>query len=204
MIDYDEYVSKIVEFADTILADKITILTGRNAGGKSLIRKLLKGNIAEQLGKEKAFVPHASQELRTNSNPEFGALSSFSHDLEWLATSHNTIHTIEKVLKQDKADYYIIDEPEIGIGEELQLGLIDYLNETIEKLGKGVLIITHSRLTVANIKSDVFINLEGLSKEEWLNRTPEKISIDDFNKFARELHSSIQDRINDNKKNKNL
>lgn len=30
--------------------------------------------------------------------------------------------------------------------------------------------ITHSRTLVANVESDCFINIEGLTKDEWLNR----------------------------------
>lgn len=35
-----------------------------------------------------------------------GALSGMAHDLEWLATSYNTISTIDKVIVDD-ADYII-------------------------------------------------------------------------------------------------
>ena len=202
-INYEEYIDKLGDIAESIKANEITILTGRNAGGKSLIRKLLNAEIAKQLGKEKVFIPHASQELRTKSSPEMGALSGMAHDLEWLATSDNTMNTIEAVFKKKDADYIVIDEPEIGIGEELQLGLIDFINEKTKEFGKGVLIITHSRVTCLGLRHDNFINLEGMSFDEWISRVPQKISVDEFNNFATGLFKAVRDRINENKKKKN-
>lgn len=92
--NYEQHIDTIGEIADRINLDKITILTGRNAGGKSLVRKVLRQNVMDKTGKSKVFIPHASQELRTKSNPEMGALSGMAHDLEWLATSHNTISIV--------------------------------------------------------------------------------------------------------------
>lgn len=200
--NYEQHIDSICELADKINLDNITILTGRNAGGKSLVRKLLRQNVMDKTGKSKVFIPHASQEVRTKSNPEMGGLSSMAHDLEWLATSDNTISTIDKVIV-DNADYIIIDEPEIGIGEELQLGLADYINEKLRDRKCGVLIITHSRTSVKNIKHDNFINLEGMTEDEWLNRTPEKISVEDFKKFSSGLFIAVRDRINTNKAKNN-
>jgi len=202
----DEHITRLVDVMDTIKHDEVTILTGRNAGGKSLIRKQLVFRIAKALDKEpkNVFIPSASQELRTKSQPSMGALSSIGHDLEWLATSDSTVHSLEQVFKYhtEKADYVIIDEPEIGIGEELQLGIADYLNEEIAKLkamGKGCLIICHSRLIAKNVVHDTFINLEGMTEEEWLNRVPQKISVEDFKAFATGLFSAIGDRERENK-----
>lgn len=196
--NFEQHIDHINEVTDKINYDNITILTGRNAGGKSLIRKVLRNNIMEKTGKSKVFIPHASQELRTKSNPEMGALSGMGHDLEWLATSHNTISTLDQVISRD-ADYIVIDEPEIGIGEELQLGLADYINEKLKDRKCGVLIITHSRLSVTNIKHDDFINLEGMTEEEWLNRTPTKVSVEEFKEFSNGLFKTVRDRINSNK-----
>lgn len=201
-MDTEKYIDFLVDIADSIKVNEVTILTGRNAGGKSLIRKLLTPSIAEQLGKKKAFIPHASQELRTKSNPEMGALSGMGHDVEWLATSDNTLSVMNKVFKHKDADFVIIDEPEIGMGEELQLGMVDYLNEKIKNFGKGALVITHSRITVANLVHNKFINLEGMSYEEWLTREPKKLPVEEFEEFATILFKAVRDRINNNKNKK--
>lgn len=194
----EDYIDNLIDIGQNIEHDKITLLTGRNSGGKSLIRKVLKQLLSDKIGKEQKdlFIPHASQELRTNSNPSLGALSGFAHDLEWLATSTNTISTIKSVLSSNEPDYIVIDEPEIGLGEELQLGLVNYLNEELPKLScKGILIICHSRIIAKNIKFDNFINLEGMSYDEWINRTPKPISIEEFEEFGGTLFKAVRDRL---------
>lgn len=201
-----DYIDYICDVAESININDVTILTGRNAGGKSLIRKQLRLFIAETLGKDykKVIIPHASQELRTKSNPEMGGLSAIAHDLEWIATSASTIDIIEKVFNYDEADFIVIDEPEIGVGEELQLGLADYLNEKIADLkekGKGCLIICHSRIMVENINHDRFINLEKMTENEWLKRKPKKMSVDEFKEFSSTFFQAVRDRQKEIKKN---
>lgn len=42
-------------------------------------------------------------------------------------------------------------------------------------------------------------NIYDASEDEWVNRTPEKISIEDFKKFSSDLFIAVRDRINTNK-----
>ena len=193
--NYDSYIDNLVEIIKSINLSKVTVLTGRNSGGKSLIRKQIATRLAKESGKNKVRIPHASQQLRTEVSPEHGAFSTFAHDLEWLATSKSTIDIIEKVFNVKEADYLIIDEPEIGLGEELQLGLADWLNSKIATYPTGVMIICHSRILVNNLKFDNFINLEGMSLEKWVNRTPVKISVEDFLEFSHEMFIKVRDRL---------
>ena len=89
------------------------------------------------------------------------------------------------------------------MGEELQLGIADYLNDEIAKvkaLGKGCLVICHSRLIAKNVVHDNFINMEGMSEDEWLNRVPKKISIEEFKEFSSKLFETVRDRQNANRK----
>lgn len=197
----EEYLNKIGELPYKMDFSNVTILTGRNAGGKSLIRKQLVFALSEKLNipLNKLFIPHASLQLRTEVKPEMGALSQIAGDLPWLASSSSTVDVIKRVFStKDKANYIIIDEPEIGLGIPLQLGLCDYINEQIEeckKLGKGVLIITHSKTIVENIKHENFINLEDMSEYEWLTHIPKKISLEEFEKFSDDLFTTVRDRM---------
>ncbi len=201
----EEYLNKIAEIPYKMDFSSVTILTGRNAGGKSLIRKQLVFALSEKLDipYKKLFIPHASLQLRTEAKPEMGALAQLASDLPWIASSASTIEVIKKVFSnKDKANYIIIDEPEIGLGIPLQLGLCDYINEQIEeckKLGIGVLVITHSRTIVENIKHENFINLEDMDENEWLTHIPQKISIDEFEKFSSDFFVTVRDRMNQNK-----
>ncbi len=199
-MNYEDYIDFLTEIK--IVPDTVTILTGKNASGKSLIRKLLNQNLTETLNKKKVFIPHASQEIRTKSNPEMGALASMTHDTEWLATSQNTLHTIDMVLKYENPDFIVIDEPEIGLGEELQVGMASYLNEKIKSVKCGVLIITHSKHIVKNLVHDNFINLEGMTEQQWLEREIKAVSIEEFREYANGLFGAIRDRINSNKEKK--
>lgn len=164
---------KICEIFELIPLDgQVTILTGSNGSGKSLIRGQLPMRLREHPGKPRLI--HASQELRTASNSSLGAMSSFAHDLPWLPTSVMTIHTIKQVMKHAEGNYLVIDEPEIGCGEETVMAMAAWLNDQLSARPAscwGVLIITHSRYMVQNLRHDYFFNLDGYdTAEAWLNR----------------------------------
>ena len=199
MEDKREYSDEVVEAYkrvqdsfEKIKINKITILTGKNGSGKSLIRKQTPFIMKEYLdldgiNETKGLISSTSMEARTKSNPEWGALSSAMHDTEWIATSQNTFSSIQSLLNIiDKEDstckYLIIDEFEIGCGEETQLALVNYINDKLEKLIKetqleGALIITHSRIGVEKLKHDVFLNIDGLTKDNWINRKIEPTNL---------------------------
>lgn len=125
------------------------------------------------------------------------------HDLDSNPTSVSTLHLINQVI-DIKDRFLVFDEPEIGMGEETLMGLINLLNEKFNPLPTdiyGVLVITHSRLVVENLKSD-FINIEGMNREEWLNRKIIPADLEEVEDWSLELFRTIQNRINDNK-NKN-
>jgi energy-coupling factor transporter ATP-binding protein EcfA2 len=202
--DYEDYVDKLIDITNSINITKKTLLTGRNAGGKSFIRKMLTSIIHNKykLEGKKALVLQASQELRTKSNPELGAMSSFAHDLEWLATSSNTLNCLQQVInKKDKASYIIIDEPEIGLGEELLMGVCDWLNNELGSVDCGVLITSHSRTFIDYCTvCDEWVNLEGLTKFEWLCRVPKQLDVEEFKEFSLGLFRCIRDRLNNKSK----
>lgn len=194
--DYEQHIDNLVDIVNDIDINEITILTGSNASGKSLVRRLLQPTLTKKLGR-KIIIPHSSMQLRTEVNSSMGALSSASHDLSWLATSDSTIGMIKRVLAHE-GDYHVIDEPELGVGEELQLGLIDFINDKIKQFkleNKGILIITHSRLIVSKLNHDVFINIDGMNYDEWLNRIAIKRSLEEFEVSSRELFKCIRNRM---------
>jgi len=189
----------------SINMDELTILTGSNGSGKSLIRKQIPFLMANFLNldhpsKTQGMVLSTSMESRTASKPEFGALSSALHDTEWIATSQNTYSSIKSLFNlvriDSKSKYLIIDEFEIGCGEETVLALTNYINENISQLRAdgqiiGALIITHSRIGVENLIHDSFINIQGLTKDQWLTRKIEPIDLDELDK--NELFFYIRD-----------
>lgn len=193
----EEHYKHLVSVIKNLNLKNITVMVGRNGSGKSLIGSQLAFKVRRELNHS---LPHASMRLRTESNASMGALSSMCQDLGHLATSFNTISMIKNVVEMvinGNKKYLVIDEPEIGIGEELLLGLIDYLNEKIEvfrEKGIGCLIITHRRDVVRLLKKDAFVDLDGKTEEEWVNRPTIKRSIEEFEKDANDLFEFIQNK----------
>jgi hypothetical protein len=171
----EAHVDGLVDIMNKIPSKGVTILTGSNGSGKSLIRNQFIFQLAKRAGIDiknyKGKIGSVSMQKRTESNPEWSALSSCMHDTSWTPTSLNTIDLIDELLIKD-FEYYVIDEPEIGMGEEVVMSLVDYLNDKIsEHSERGYLVITHNRYIVENLNADNFFNCDGIkTKEEWINR----------------------------------
>ena len=179
----EQHVDNLADIMDSIPSKGITMLTGSNGSGKSLVRNQFIFRLAHRAGVDvknfRGKLGSVSMQRRTESNPEWGALSGALQDTAWLPTSLNTIHLIEGMI--DKSfEYIIIDEPEIGMGEEVVMSLVDYLNEKLKQYpDKGFMVITHNRYIVENLHYDNFYNLDGIkTKEEWLNRPLIKANLD--------------------------
>ena len=177
-----KHVDGLVSIMENIPSKGVSVLTGSNGSGKSLIRTQFIFYLARRKNKEakdmRGELGSVSMQLRTSSNPEWGALSGAMRDTEWIPTSLNTFDLIKGLLEKD-FPFVIIDEPEIGMGEELIMSLCDYLNQELAKYPKrGFLIITHNRYLVENLKYENFFNCDGLkTKEEWLNRPLKKANL---------------------------
>jgi hypothetical protein len=65
-----------------------------------------------------------------------------------------------------------------------------------------MLIIVDSRLMVSSINHDVFINIDGMTLNEYVKRKPIKRSLDDFEEFNEALFKAIQVRIKEYKQSK--
>jgi hypothetical protein len=145
-------------------------------------------------------------EASTASRLDFYALSSIMHDLPWTATSVNTISLIRNLCNSllDKPSekikdkrFIVLDEIELGLSEEVLLGLCEYLNDIFDKIKDstlGILIITHNRDVPQILNHDMFLNLEGLTEGEWLNREIRPISLDDLEKWSKALFGGIKKR----------
>lgn len=206
-----DHVDDLIKLTENINLGEVTILTGSNGSGKSFIRKLTPFKLyekktGEKYVNQKPFVSSTSMEQRTTSNPEWGALSSAMHDINTSPTSLETLNKIQALLSDKFNDRYIvIDEPEIGIGEETVLALINYINDRIDILRKndnflGVLIITHSRLIVEHLKSDAFLNIEGMTKDKWLKRKLLPTDLKKLEERSTLIFREIQNRINKKQK----
>jgi len=184
------------EVFENINVEDISILTGSNGAGKSVIRTQMPFLVSKhfKLKKDsselKGLVASTSQALRTGSNPDWGALSGMMRDTSWMPTSLETIRLIKGVVEAAKESktckLVVIDEPEIGMGLETQYALCDWLNPQLVELKNkkiGVLIITHSHEIVKRLKFDNFYNLDNYkTSEEWLNREIKPIDLEELEK----------------------
>lgn len=209
-MDYEKQIDIIGESANKIQLNKVTILTGKNGSGKSLLRKLLARSIAEKTGKKDLshLVASISMESRSQCKHDFGAFQSLGIDDPENPTGAESIHNINmifKTVKEDSPRYIVIDEPEIGMGEELVAGLVGKLNSMFDPFPKqalGIMVVTHNRYLVKNLENAEFVNLEGLTKEEWLNRIIIPTNIKQFEDDALGLYRAINARIEKNKSKK--
>lgn len=206
----DSHIDRIIEVAESIEPNKVTILTGGNASGKSVIRKLLNIRLADKLGKESA-TSSVSMELRTSGNSGLlgTGLDHMYSDNPWESTGEHTVYLVKGLLKSNTTEemaetnkrYIVIDELETGLSKEALLGICQMLESEMERILKnsyGILLITHSDEVVRNLKHDSFINIEGLTEEEWLNREVEPVNPDDIERWSRALYLGIRKRQKNN------
>lgn len=202
----DNHIDRIIDVAESIEPNKVTILTGGNASGKSVVRKLLNVRLADKLGKESA-TSSVSMELRTSGNSGLlgTGLDHMHSDLSWESTGEHTVNLIRSLLKSNASEemaetnrrFIVIDEIETGLSKEVLLGMCQMLESEMERILKnsyGILLITHSDEVVRNLKHDSFINIEGLTEEEWLNREVEPVNPDDIERWSRALYLGIRKR----------
>ena len=202
-INIEDHIDNLIDIRDRIQLNEVTILTGDNATGKSLIRKTLWQHINDLLGieKQKSFISDISMERRTGLHPELGGGGVLLRDCGWTPTSMETYRYIKGVfqtLNNDKR-FIVLDEPEIGASKEVQKAFAKYINNFYEDIHDdnkcyGLLVITHSDEIIKNLKCDNFLNIQGLTKEEYLNREVKDIDLEEIDKFSIDLFRGIQNR----------
>ena len=207
-INIEDHIDNLIEIRDKIQLNEVTILTGDNATGKSVIRKTLWQHVNDLLGVEeqKSFVSDISMERRTGLHPGLGGGGVFLRDCGWTPTSMETYRFIKgifQILDDDNKHiskrFIVLDEPEIGASKEVQKAFAKYINNFYEKIHDnnkcyGLLVITHSDEIIKNLKCDNFLNIQGLTKEEYLNREVKDIDLEEIDKFSIDLFRGIQNR----------
>lgn len=205
----DKHINRIIEVAESIQPNRLTILTGSNGNGKSFIRKLMNSKMGEKFPDRNAkhLVTEISMQKRTDvNNPLIGTGFGFTFfDNPKYPTSISTYNLIDRLLhscvdsenKRDRS-YIIIDEPEIGMADESQLGIALFLKDKLSKIlenSLGIMIITHSKFVVKELKdnADFFYTDYDMTADEWLER---KIIPTDFEDLR--IHSmNLMRRLND-------
>ena len=191
----EERFDAILDIYNAIPMDgSISILTGSNGSGKSLIRQQL--NFRDEMKKDKKRVAHCSMQLRTSLDG--GGMGAFTHDVEWQPTSVNTLNFIQVVSRSIHGGFMVLDEIEVGCAEETLMGIVEWLNGHLReaiKDTKGCLIITHSPYVVKNLKFDHWFNLDGYkTPEDWLGRQIVAVDIEELRKESHDLFLYITNK----------
>ena len=194
-----ETYENILDALDQIKTGHVTILTGDNGTGKSLIRKVLCSSLRNQENDDTIKIADISMEKRTGLHAGLGGGGVFLRDVEWVATSDNRLSFLYSLLNSAKDRYLVLDEPELGMSQDLQKSIGIYLSKRIPetmKENRGMLIITHSREFVRSLSVEhVFVNLQKKSEEEWLNESAKEIDLDDFRKKCDALFNLLRDHL---------
>ena len=79
----EENIKRLQTIMDSIKPNKITVLTGSNGSGKSLIRKQLCFRLSKKIENSdyRRLVAEVSMQKRTESVADWGALSTCMHDV---------------------------------------------------------------------------------------------------------------------------
>lgn len=195
--DFDKHIDSIIELAKSVEKGKVTILTGPNGYGKSFIRKVI------GMRNSKYDFPKAasiSMEMRCNAKEDYSALKSIMMEKGDDASSNHTYYMVSSLFKSATDRYLIIDEPEIGMGAEMLLGLIEFMRGEIDKQkaeGKflGLMFITHSTFFIDNMPHDEFLNLEGMTYDQWKNRPIKAINPDKLAAWCSDMWRAIEKRL---------
>ena len=196
--DWNPHIDRILQVLHSIQPHRLTVLTGPNASGKSLIRKQLTYHLMDSLGLPRNIPCVASISLSSRMSRADGVPNFFYED-DTEAISINSIRLLKAVLETSDR-YLVFDEPEIGMSEETQLATAMFLNDKKQELldrNLGILVITHSRVIAANIDNDDFLSIDPqyTSKEAWLNRTLVPTDIDTLPHESCDLYRAILKRL---------
>lgn len=181
---------------------KLVLVTGPNASGKSLLRRYFSSAL-RKLGIE---CLHISQEGRATGGIE----RAFIYGAEdYQATSEISARSVMGAFRTSKAREHshaiILDEPEIGLSDESQTGMAQFILEQVSEdtpLLLTVIIMTHSRVLISALKdmgACKFICLGGQyqTADEWLNREIKPISLADLREQSVSTYRRIADILND-------
>lgn len=182
------------------------LITGPNASGKSFLRRW----IQQYFRLKEIECINLSQEGRSVR----WAGSCFVYGSEQdESTGYISAGTLTMGMRtsraREKSHIVLWDEPEIGMGEELQLGSAIWMREQLENFPKhllGVIFMTHSRLFVKEImKMDnaKFYNLsEHKTMNEWMNREIVPVSPEKIQAIGLEKWRKLDKLLEENRKRK--
>jgi AAA15 family ATPase/GTPase len=187
---------------------RILVVTGQNASGKSFFRRMWRvGFDKKKIDKKSVSVLSISQESRSSS---FLGHCFMYGDESWEATGLITYNSVSGSLyniienKSWKGTYILVlDEPEIGMSQELQLTTARHILKKVDSWSDklvGIVVTTHSPVFVKELMTHEdaqFFNIgyEYKTADEWLNREIKELDLENLQKTALEKFREIRKLI---------
>ena len=165
--------------------EKLIIITGSNASGKSLLRRVVSNNGR----KNNLLVADLSHERRTTQDITRAFLyGDENSDSTGNITANSLIGLFRSSAGWTENHLLIIDEPEIGLGEEAQMGMGIYIREKLELASdklQNIVIFTHSRHILEELNKikhhyhhvgDKYKNIEEFNNRELIPLSPVQLN----------------------------
>lgn len=169
---------------------KVLVVVGRNASGKSFIRRWIQFSL-----RGKTEVVALSHEFRSGSGFQRAIVYGDESYQSTGAISAQTFVSGLSTMRSRKSKHIVIwDEPEIGMSEDLQAGSAEWLFSRLENDWPehllGIVLMTHSRLWVDRAMRSAgsrFLSLDGHgTAEEWLRRKIEPVDPEEMVRMSTE------------------
>ncbi len=183
-----------VSYEPSKTGSKILLISGDNAGGKSLVCRFL-SITARQLDKIE-FI-RIGMELRTAS--DMARVFVFGDEGRCSTgelTAHSILGAIHNSRQRTHAHIVCLDEPDIGLSEGYQEAVGKTLHDygvTLPDLAEGLVVVTHSRpIAKALVKLDPHkfrVGDDLRLTQDWLTEGPLKRSLDDLANLKKLSHA---------------
>lgn len=178
--------------------DRLVVITGDNASGKSFFARHLKVGL-EQDGEKVEFIP-VSMSMRTS--PGMHRVFMFG-DEGWDATGNISIRSILGAIRtcrgREGKHFLLLDEPDIGLSEAFARALGEHLAQFAMDLPEntvGVAVVSHSRPLVRELMkagpTSVRVGEDQRTLAEWLEHGPLPKSVEDLEELAKTANTRLR------------
>lgn len=177
---------------------RLVLVLGPNGAGKSLLRKWVSQTTHDQ---KMESIPlsmsgRKGQYMASLVYGDEGSNSTGDCSTQTLQTAFRTCQG------RSTPHVLFLDEPDVGAGPELSMGMGAYLASELPKLGpctEAVFLVSHSRELLASLvplqPCVIFVGCAHESLEEWLSRKIEPVSLEEFHKGCWDLHKRVQKHL---------
>lgn len=165
--------------------DRVLVVTGENAGGKSLFCRYLDQNAGIE-------VMRVGMGIRTRSGIQRAMMFGDEETESTGAVSGNVVATAIRTARSRAGPHWLIlDEPDVGLGEGYQAAAGEFLAEFARDLPSttvGFVVVSHSRALVAPLVAagacSVRIGDDRRAVARWLAEGDLPRTVDEFEAFG--------------------